>query len=101
MQPRLSASKIGAAVLFTYHRELLQFEHRLTTVGAIADSIEGRMQISTLQARLQHTTERLARDRANVQGIWEVLNAGRGRNRRGKRRESIKNQRNVRGVEES
>ncbi|KAF6222955.1 hypothetical protein HO133_001006 [Letharia lupina] len=65
---RTSAREIDDTVLFAYDRELLQFEHRLTTIGAIADSMEGHMQISTFQVRLQQMIETLASDGAKLQG---------------------------------
>lgn len=74
MQSRLSAREIDDTVLFAYDRELLQFEHRLTTIGAIADSMEGHMQISTFQVRLHQMIETLASDGAKLQGIWDVMN---------------------------
>lgn len=64
MQIRISACEIDAAVLFAYNRELLQFEYRLTTIRAIAEIMVGYRQISSLRVRLQHMTDRLARDRA-------------------------------------
>ncbi|KAL9138225.1 MAG: hypothetical protein Q9175_000551 [Cornicularia normoerica] len=73
LQSKISAREIDAAVLSAYHRELLQFEHRLTTIEAVANSIEGHMQVFTLQARLQRMAEGLARDRGNVQEIWDAL----------------------------
>ena len=56
-------SRINNACEIDYvcHRELQHFGHRLNTVGAIAESMEGHMQISTLQARLQRINERFAR----------------------------------------
>lgn len=71
-QPRISAPEIDAAVLFDYGQELLNFEHRLSTIGAIALIMAGYMPVSTLLARLQGMSMRLARVRANVQGIWNA-----------------------------
>ena len=58
MQSKVSAREFDAAVLSTCQ----QFEHRLITIGAIASSMEGHMQVLVFQERLQHMTERLARD---------------------------------------
>ncbi|CAF9933217.1 hypothetical protein IMSHALPRED_009094 [Imshaugia aleurites] len=63
------AREIDAVAQFACHQELQQFEHRLSTIGAIADSMAGRVQVSALQARLQQMAERLAGDRAKLQGI--------------------------------
>ena len=71
-QRRIRAHEIDATVLHAYNRELQHFEHRLSTIGAIAVVMAGYMQVSTLQARLQNMSVRLARDRANVQGLWSV-----------------------------
>ena len=43
-------------------QELQLLEHRLMTLEAIARSMEGHVQISTIQARLQHVKELFARD---------------------------------------
>ena len=61
MQLRINAPGMDAAFLSTCHRELQRFEHRLTAIGTTADSMPGHLQISTLQARLQRMTKRLAR----------------------------------------
>ncbi|KAL9068222.1 MAG: hypothetical protein Q9161_006355 [Pseudevernia consocians] len=74
MQSRTSTREMDFAVLFAYRGKLLRFEHRLTTIGAIAVSVEGSMQVPTLRARLQRMTERLARDRTDVQEMWDAMN---------------------------
>lgn len=77
IRPRLNACAIdidGAAVLLAHHAELLHFTRRLTTLGAIAESVEERVRIPTLRARLQRTGERLAGDRGWVQEMWDAVN---------------------------
>lgn len=87
MQSGISACEMDAAGLFAHRRELLLFERRLTMVGAIAHSMEERMRLSTLRARLQRMTERQARDLGIVQGMWDAMNElGGGEIARGKRR---------------
>lgn len=87
MQSGISACEMDAAGLFAHRRELLLFERRLTMVGAIAHSMEERMRLSTLRARLQRMTERQARDLGTVQGMWDAMNElGGGEIARGKRR---------------
>lgn len=73
MQSRTGTRGMDVAVLSAYHGKLLLFEHRLTTIGAIAVSLQGSMPMPTLQARLQRMTERLARDRTNVQETRDVM----------------------------
>ena len=72
-QQRIHAHEIDPAVLHACDRELQHFEHRLSTVGATAAVMAGYMQVSMLQARLQNMSMRLARDRANVQGLWSAM----------------------------
>lgn len=75
---RIRAHGIDAAVLHAYNRELRYFEHRLRTIRAIAAVVAGYMQVFLLQTRLQNVSVRLARDRANVQGLWSAMIEGQG-----------------------
>lgn len=61
MQPRMRPCGIDAAVLCACHRKLLQLEHRLATIQAIADSMQGHGLISTLRVRLQRMIEQIGR----------------------------------------
>ena len=73
-QIRIRAHEIDArSVLHAYNQQLGHFEHRLRTIGAISAVMAGYMQISMLQARVQNISMRLARDRANVQGLWGAM----------------------------
>lgn len=74
MQSRIDAREGGAAILLTYHAELLHFGRRLAAMQDVAGSVEGRLLIPTLRARLQQMSERLVRDKSSVQELWDAMN---------------------------
>ena len=71
-----NAWEIGNAVLSAYMhelmQELLQFEHRLTEIENIANSLGRKMPISTFRVRLQRLVGELARIKGDV---YELLGA--------------------------